>query len=95
MPQGEDAAINSVIADDTAIPALLNQLLARDYVRLGMGQGDQDLHDARLKLPTLPVYFNGPFGGLNAHSADIELRFTTEIDPSDGWSGLKSAHDHQ
>ena len=73
MAKGDDAAVDRVVADDPAVPALLDQPVARDDVRPRRGQGHKDLCDARLEFAAFAVHVDFATGRADVQPAQIEV----------------------
>ena len=95
MTKGQHASVEGVVADDTAVPAQLDQLVARNDRRRRMVESDQHAHDPWLQFAPLAVHVHGELGGMNAHPAKIEIRLVGKVDPRGRRLWPKIIHDRQ
>jgi hypothetical protein len=95
MAQGENAAVERVVADDAAFPALLDQLVPGHDRGTGLRKRDKNLHHPRLKLMTLAIGYYGKLGRSDPNISNVELPLVGEVDARARRWMHKIVHDRQ
>ena len=80
MTKRNDAAVECVVADDPAIPTLLDQPVTRNDLRAHRGKRDEHLRDLRFQLFLVAVRADQAVGGTDSHASQIEVRRFRQID---------------
>lgn len=73
IAQRENAAIKRIVADDAAVPALIDQAVPRHDGGACRGEGDEHLRNFRLELPVFAVHRNLAAGWTDAQVSQIEI----------------------
>jgi len=79
VAQGDNAAIEGIVADHSAVPALLDQAVTGDHGLLRFCEGDQELHHSRLQLTAVVIPDNRQFCWCDEKAAELELRLSCQI----------------
>ena len=81
VAQRQYATVQRIIADDAPVPALLNQIIARDDSRAGRCKSDKDLRDLWFELPAVAGHGDLATGWTDAQRTQIKVRRFRQIDP--------------
>jgi hypothetical protein len=95
MAQSENAAVECVVADDAAFPALLDQLVPGHDRWTGLRKRNKDLHHPRLQLVTLVIGYYGKFCRSDPNISNVEIPLVGEIDARARRWMNKIVHDRQ
>jgi hypothetical protein len=95
VPKRQDAAVERVVADDPAFPALLDQLVPGHNRGTGLRKRDKNLHHSRLQLVTLAIGYYGKLCRPDPNISNVEVPLVGEVDARARCWMNKIVHDRQ